>query len=56
MTLNVSDRVPELLAPSSGVSELLTPKREVLDVTTYRYLTTGSSLSLAETSPVGLVP
>jgi hypothetical protein len=45
--------VLELLASCNGVSELLTPKREVLSVTSSRFLTIISSLPLAETSTAG---
>jgi hypothetical protein len=45
----------ELIASCSGVSELLTPERRVLDVTSGRFLTTGLFLSLAETSTAGLL-
>jgi hypothetical protein len=44
----------DLLAPCSGISELLAPERRVLDVTLNNLLTTDSSLSLAEISSVRL--
>jgi hypothetical protein len=40
--------VLELLSPCSGISELLTSERRVLDVTLDRFLTTSSSLSFTE--------
>jgi hypothetical protein len=43
----------ELLAPCIGVSELLTPDRGVLNITSGRFFTTGSSLPKAETSAAG---
>jgi hypothetical protein len=45
--------VLELLAPCSGMSELLIPKRGVLSLTSGRFLANGSSLSLAEISTAG---
>jgi hypothetical protein len=45
--------VLELLASYSGVSELLTPKSEVLSVTPSRFPTIVSSLPLTETSTAG---
>jgi hypothetical protein len=44
---------PEILAPCSGVSVPLTPKREVPGFTSGRFLTTGSSLPLAEITAAG---
>jgi hypothetical protein len=44
---------PEILAPCSGVSVSLTPKREVPGFTSGRFLTTGLSLPLAEISAEG---
>jgi hypothetical protein len=45
----------EILASCNGVSVLLTPKRRVPDLTSGRFLTTGSSLSLAEISTAGFL-
>jgi hypothetical protein len=44
---------PEILAPCSGVSVSLTTKGEVLGFTSGGFLTTGSSLPLAEISAAG---
>jgi hypothetical protein len=43
----------EVLPPCSGVSVLLSPKRGVLGFTSGRFLTTGSSVPLAEISKAG---
>jgi hypothetical protein len=46
---------PEILAPCSGVSVLLTSKREVPGFTSGRFLTTRLSLPLAEITAAGLL-
>jgi hypothetical protein len=57
--------MPELLAPCGGVSVLLAPKRGILGFTLGKFLTTDSSLPLAEiltadllvaTGPLNSVP